>query len=278
MPADTTYMRALTATTVALGAIFWVGGVRAEDSVVPAHPMMSDRYFLSLGWFFGDSNTQANVNSGTVGVGSFIDFENDLGLDERKSVPQLAFRMRLSQRWRLEADYVKTERQHDRQLSRTIEFGNLSIPLNASVNTSFTYEDIRLGVGYSFFRRKDKEVGIGLGVHETKLTASLETSSAGSERASKSAPLPTLSIYSDVALTDRWLLSMRLDRLAMSVGDTDGSVSNTGITFVYQPWRHFNIGFGYRDISTQISSTGDDWRGSALVQQRGPLAFVGTTF
>lgn len=262
-----------------LGMLAAAGVAHAEEpGMVPSHPMMTDRYYLSLGWFFGDSNTQANANSGTVGVGTFIDFENDLGLDERKGVPNLAFRMRLSRRWRLEADYVKTKREKETLISRQINFRDLSIPVNAQVNSDFNYEDIRVGFGYSFFRSADKEVGIGLGIHETKIEASLSTPSLGRGSSSVSAPLPTISIYSDIALTDRWLLSMRLDRLSVGIGDTDGSVSNTALTFIYQPWRHFNLGFGYRDISTQISSTSEDWRGSAIIEQRGPLLFVGTTF
>lgn len=262
---------------MALGMLVSAAGARAEGGV-PEHPMMTDRFFLSIGAFYPESNTQGTLNSGTVGIGTFIDFENDFGLDERKLVGQLMFRMRLSQRWRLEVDYFKIDRNNSRELARTISFGDVNFPLSAEVRSSFNFQDARIGAGYSFFRSKDKEVGIGLGVHMTKFEASLETSTGATERASTSAPLPALTVYSQVALTDRWLLSMRLDRLSLDMDDTTGSVSTTGFDFVYQPWRNFNIGIGYRDVNMQISSTGDDWRGEAQIQQHGPLVFIGTTF
>lgn len=263
---------------LALGALVSAGGVRAQDGTIPAHPMMSDRFFLSAGWFFGNSNTQAAVNSGTVGIGTFVDFENDLGLEERKAVPQLKFGWRISDRWRFETDYFRTKRDKDTTLGRTVSFGDQTFSLSTNIHSSFTFEDARVAVGYSFFRTKDKEVGVGLGIHQTKLEASLETGTGQAQRASKSAPLPTMTVYSMVALTDRWLLSMRIDRLAAGSGDTDGSVSNTGFDFIYQPWRNVNLGIGYRDIAMEISSSGGSWVGSAQVQQRGPLVFIGTTF
>jgi hypothetical protein len=247
-------------------------------ALVPEHPMLADRYFFSLGAFYPESNTQGSVNSGTVGIGSFIDFESDMGLDERKLVGQIMFRMRLSERWRLEAEYAKVDRDHEKSVSRSIDFGDLSIPVSASVETSFSFEDARVAVGYSFFRTKDKEVGIGLGIHAAKMETSLDTQNFGSQSASTSGPLPTVSIYSQVALTDRWLLNVRLDRLSLDSGDVSGSVSSTGIEFVFQPWRHVNIGLGFRETSMDLSSTGDDWRGQVQVQQHGPLVFIGTTF
>jgi len=81
-----------------------------------------------------------------------------------------------------------------------------------------------------------------------------------------------------MALTDRWLLSMRVDRLSLDTGDIDGKVFSSGLDLIYQPWRHVSIGLGYRDINFQISSVSEDWRGKAQVQQSGPTLFLATSF
>lgn len=273
---STTHLSLAVATS--LGALFYMGVAHGQDGAVPNHPMMSDPFFLSLGAFYPESHTTANLNSGTVGVGAFLDFEKDLGLDDRDLVAQFMFRWRMTERWRLETEYYKLDRNQDKTITRTIDWGNRSFPVSASVQSTFKFEDTRVGVGYAFFRTKDKEIGAGLGVHVTRLEASLASPSVGSEVASTSAPLPALSVYAQIALTDRWLLNTRLDRLSLSSGDTDGSISNTGIDFIYQPWRHFNIGIGYRDVAMRVSSTGGNWRGEAQILQHGPLLFVGTTF
>lgn len=273
------YKKGIAIAAVTLGALVAGGVARAEEpGTVPSHPMMSDRFFIGLGAFYPESNTQGTVNSGTVGIGTFIDFESDFGLDERKVVGQALFRWRMSYRWQLQAEYAKVDRDKETQISRSITIRNTTFPINGTVKTSFNFEDARVGVGYSFFRRPDKEVGLGLGVHVVKLETGFQTGSSGSESASTSAPLPTVTIYSNVALTDRWLMSVRLDRLSIGVQDIDGSVSSTGLDFIYQPWRHFNLGLGYRDIAMQVTSTGGNWRGNAQIQLHGPLLFIGTTF
>lgn len=263
---------------LALGGLLLAGAARAEEDVIPQHPMMSDRFFIGAGALWAESNVTANLNTGRVGLGTFIDFEDDVGLDENNLIGLFSFRWRMFERWLLQAEYFELNRDNEKQVSRTIDWGDLSVPVNAFARGTFDMSDIRVSVGYSFFRTKDKEIGIGLGAHVTDLEATFSTQNFGSERASQSAPLPVLMMYAQMALTDRWLLSVRVDRLSLDTGDVDGSIFSSGTDFVYQPWRHFAMGLGYRDINIQISSTGEDWRGKAQVRHSGPYLFISSTF
>ena len=110
------------------------------------------------------------------------------------------------------------------------------------------------------------------------LDASLSTRNFGSQRASQSAPLPVITLYGQFALTDRWLLRARVDRLSLTTGGINGSIFSSGTDFVYQPWRHFGLGMGYRDINMQVTSTQEKWRGKAQIRHTGPFLFVSSTF
>lgn len=263
--------------TVAIVALSHAPDALCQNAI-PQHPVLSDRWYLSAGVLWGESNVTANLNTGRLGVGALIDFEDDVGLDEDNFVGTLMFRTRFLTRWQLEVEYFKLDRANEKHVSRTIDWGDVHVPIDALARGSFDVEDARVSVGYSFFKSKDKEVGIGIGAHVTRLEASLATERLGSERAAQTAPLPFVTVYARMALTDRWLLSMRVDRLSLDTGDIDGSVFSSGAEFIYQPWRHFNVGIGYRDINFQVSSTGADWRGKAQVQQNGPMLFVSSTF
>jgi hypothetical protein len=81
-----------------------------------------------------------------------------------------------------------------------------------------------------------------------------------------------------MALTDRWLFSTRVDRLSLDQDDLDGDIFSSGADFIYQPWRHVNIGIGYREIDFEISGKSDDWRGEIQIRQSGPTLFIGTSF
>ena len=262
----------------AFAAISLANPAYADDEARPDHPMMSDRFFIGAGALYAESNVTANLNTGRIGLGTFIDFEDDVGLEENNWIALFLFRMRLSERWRLEAEYFALDRDNEKQVSRTIDWGNLSIPINAVAKGSFGMDDARVSVGYSFFQRKDKEIGVGLGAHVMSMEAEFSTRNFGSERASTSAPLPVFTLYARMALTDRWLFNVRVDRLSLDTGDIDGSIFSSGTEFVYQPWRHFNIGLGYRDINMEVTSTGSDWRGKAQMRQSGPLLFFSSTF
>ena len=72
--------------------------------------------------------------------------------------------------------------------------------------------------------------------------------------------------------------SIRDDRLSLDTGDIDGKIFSSGLDVVYQPWRHFGVGLGYRDINFQVASTSEDWRGKAQVQQSGPVLFIAASF
>lgn len=263
---------------VGLGCLPYAHDACAQEDTVPDHPIMKDRFFIGAGVLWAESNVTANLNTGRIGVGALIDFEDDMGLKETNVIGLLTLRMRLSKRWQLEAEYFSLERDAEKQVSRTLEWGNLNVPIDAVARGTFDVEDIRLGIGYSFFRSKDKEIGVGLGAHVTNFEAGLSTQNFGSQRASQSAPLPFLNLYARMALTDRWLLSVRVDRLSLDTGDVDGKIFSSGTDFIYQPWRHIAIGLGYRDINFQVSATSEDWRGDAQIQQTGPYLFVAGTF
>ena len=76
----------VTATVVAmaLGALLLADSAFAQEDTPPDHPMMSDRFFMGAGALWAESNVTANLNTGRVGLGTFIDFEDDMGLDENK--------------------------------------------------------------------------------------------------------------------------------------------------------------------------------------------------
>jgi hypothetical protein len=266
------------AMVVAVSLMSLARSAAAEESgeTIPDHPMMTDRWYFSAGAMYAESNVVANLNRGIVGT--FIDFEDDFGLDQNDVIGLFDARWHFTKRWQLEVEYFSLDRSNEKQAQRVIDWGNLNIPVNAVAKATFNMEDFRVSVGYAFFRSKDKEVGFGLGAHVAKLEAGLTTQNLGSEFASQTAPLPFATLYARVALTDRWLLSMRVDRLSLSTGNIDGDIFSSGLDLIYQPWRHFSVGLGFRDVNFQVKSTKSDWTGKAQIQESGPSLFIATSF
>lgn len=59
---------------------------QAPPYAVPQHGLLNDRFRLSLGAFYADTTTAARLSTPTGGVGADVDFENTLGLADRRLV------------------------------------------------------------------------------------------------------------------------------------------------------------------------------------------------
>jgi hypothetical protein len=228
--------------------------------VIPRHALLNDRLRVSLGGFYAYTNTAARYNTNTGGVGVDVNFQDALGLSNRKLVGEAGLYWRFGERWHLGVDYFNINRSGTRTLSQDVTWGGQTFPVGTDVNTQSRISDLRTGVGYSFFRRSDKEVGLGVGVHWTGLKFSLDASGVGAEAANVTAPLPVVFMYSNVALTDTWAMSTRLDWLSLNYGNYSGNIRALAFDFIYQPYTHVAFGMGWHAMLLDLGVNRPDSR------------------
>lgn len=244
---------------------------------IPVHPALTDKFYIGAGVFFPKTATEAQLTSRT-GVGASIDFEDSLGMQSAKTVPAGFARWRFGERWRLEVEYFQLNRSGERVTDRDIQWGENVYPANTNVRSKFDFSDLRISAGYSFFKRTDKEIGVGLGLHVAAYDVALSANVIGEEQQDVTAPLPVLSFYAQFALTERWALSARLDRFSLSYENYDGSLTALGIDIAYQPFRHVGFGVGYRSLFIDLEAE-KSGRTLKLDQSfQGPLVFMNVSF
>ena len=247
------------------------------EGILPEHPALSDPFYFGAGVFFPQTATSAQLQSRS-GFGANVDFENALGMANTKSVPVAMARWRLGERWRVEAEYFQLNRSGTKQIDRQIEWGDTVYPVNAVVNSSFDFSDLRISAGYSFFRRPDKEVGVGFGLHVAQYDVSLSANGSATETSAVTAPLPVISVYSQFALTERWAIAARMDRFLLRYEKFDGSVTALALDLMYQPFRHVGFGLGTRALALDVAAT-DNGRTAKFRQTfQGPLLFMNVSF
>jgi len=250
------------------------------DEAVPQNRLLNDKFRVSLGAFYAESSTTARLSPKTGGVGADVDFEDALGLEPRSLVGEASLYWRFGEHWRLDIDYFRINRSATRTLGTDVSWGGQDFPVGASVNSTFNISDLRTSVGWSFFRRPDKEVGVSLGVHTTSLTASLENSGVGASSATSSAtaPLPTVGFYGNFALTDQWAFTLRADWLSLSYDKYSGGIRATAMDFVYQPFEHFAFGVGVHSLSLNLTVDKTDTQLKTHLLYQGPAAYVSYSF
>lgn len=245
---------------------------------VPSHPALRDRFYFNAGAFFPQTATSAQLQHSRTGIGANVDFENALGMATDKSVPIVGVRWRIGERWRIEAEYFELNRSATKVIDRDIQWGDTVYPVNASVSSKFNFSDLRLSAGYSFFRRPDKEVGVGAGLHIAQYDVSLTANGSATESTAVTAPLPVFGIYSQFALTERWAISARLDRFVLKYDTFDGSISAVGLDLMYQPFRHVGFGLGTRALYIDASAENNGRKAIFRQSFQGPTLFMNVSF
>jgi hypothetical protein len=251
---------------------------RAAAQDIPSHPALTDRYYFGVGVFFPKTSTQAQLQNKVSGVGATVDFEQSLDMERSKTVPTAFGRWRIGERWRIDAEYFALNRTSERTLDRDIQWGDQTFPVNAQVAAKFNFSDLRVSAGYSFFRTTDKELGVGVGLHMASYEISLTSNSTGTDGEDVLAPLPVISLYAQFALTERWAMGSRIDRFSLSYDKYDGNLTSLGFDLVYQPFRHFGVGLGYRGLFIKMAVESD--RATLRMRQtfEGPLVYVNASF
>ena len=264
-----------------LAATLVAGMARADATAssepIPNHPALNSPFFLTAGLLYLQSSTSAAL-TGTSGAGVVINFEDTLGMEDRSTTGIFGFTWRMTERWRMEVEYFRLNRDATRTLATEIEWDDVKYPIGTTVHSVFNFYDARLGAGYSFFKTRDKELGAGLGVHVASIRASISATAVGDEAGKVLAPLPTLNLYGNFALTDEWALRFRIDWLSLTYEEYGGSLTNTGIDVLYHPFRHVGFGLGLRNYVLKADYDQPDWHGSVNMHFTGPSAFVNVTF
>ena len=164
---------------------------------------LDNDYWITVQAYYPKVDTNVRVTADIAEtIGTDIDLERDLSLDDRDILPAVTVGSRFG-KIVVGFDFYKLNRDGVVELGRDINFDDVTFPLNARVQSGFDSDVYRLTVGYSFIQRPDLEIRAALGLHATNFTMSISGEVAGNEfeaesearRRSILAPLPTVGLY-----------------------------------------------------------------------------------
>jgi len=257
---------------------FMSGTVTAQDANWTVHPGLTDKWALDLGLYSPKVKTSGSLNNATLGTGTSISFEDDLGLADRDTMGAFLGRVRLGQRWRIEAEYFGLERSGSRAINKTINWGSNTYNVGTVVTTEFSSDIYRVSGGYSFIKDTQRECGVALGLHVTDFAVSLGATGVGVKAGDVTAPLPTVGAYGAYAFTPKWLLSGRMDYFSLKIDEYDGSLVNFTAGIDYRFHRNFGVGVGYRYVDYELEATKASFTGNLTYKFNGPVFYVTGSF
>ncbi|HEY5809704.1 MAG TPA: hypothetical protein VIT67_17135 [Povalibacter sp.] len=259
---------------VCAALLFSVAAAAADDP-------QTGRFWVMAGGFWPDVDTTVRVDGNGGRVGTQVDFESDLGLDERDALFIGGAGMRIGERHYLDLLYFKLARSGEHTIDIDIDFNDQTFSRQTTLNSFFDTEVIRFSYGYAFISN-DKHVLTGqIGAHYTRISAGLRlagNTASVTEDASSDVPLPVLGLAYNYRITPAVRLDLRAQVFRLSVEDVDGALNNISASLQYAFTPRIAAFVGYNYYTLDLDSKSDHWNGSFDFGYKGPWLGVTAGF
>lgn len=235
---------------------FSAGTVRAQSASLPW-----EKASIQIGGFITSSDTQMRVDSKGGGAGAVVNLEDALGLNSEKTTYRIDgfYRFGETRRHEVELHYFDSRRSGEKVLDRTIEVGDTTFPIGASVSTQFDLKFINLDYSYAFFQDDRVRLSVAGGLHTIGVHYKLDSPGLALFEDEKfTAPLPVAGFRGEVVVTERWRLKGGVDVLYVEYNQYTGALADTNVAVEYLPFKHAGFGLALNNVRMKLESDGGD--------------------
>lgn len=216
-----------------------------------------DRFNFKLEGSTVGMKTAIRLDSASLGKGTTLSFEDDLGLDDRKLIPTLSFEWQISRKHRLAARWQEIPRGSNTQILEEIEWGDEVIPIESDVSLDFQVEQIFFDYTYYPWVKEKWAAGFGLGLRWMDLLTALKVEEIELEdQVDVAAPLPYINFEYRRMLSEHWRFKAGVGWFYLSLGDVAGGQWIARMAAEYVTGRRW--GFG---VALNASAINVDWTG-----------------
>lgn len=196
------------------------------------HPILSDKFIFNAGVYSSAKSIKLRVDG--EGPNEIIDFHKALNLNNNESTFFFNFHWRFTKKWSLSAEYFSIRNGEKWELEEDIHWGDVTFKEGSNVRVNFGLDMFRVFIGRSILLRQHHEFGVGLGVHDLIIGASItgdayindDEFNFEKKSIKANAPLPNLGFWYFYAPNSKWGLSYKLDWFGITVGEYYGSLWN----------------------------------------------------
>ena len=234
----------------------------------------NSRFSIMVGGFWPDVDTTARADGDGGRVGTSIDFESDLGLDDRDALFTGGLSFRLAKRHYFDLLYFKLARNGVKTIDLEIDWKDQHFERQANIDSFFDTEVLRLSYGYAFVDNDRHRLLGQFGVHYTRVSAGLQPQTTQvqgvSVEADTDVPLPVFGLDYTFAITDKLLLNARAQLFRLEFEGIDGALDNLSLNLNYSFTPRIGAFIGYNYYSIDVDADADHWKGSFDFNYYGP--------
>jgi len=242
---------------------------------------LDERFWVEISGYM--PNVDSVLNLSRIGeTGTTIEGEQDLGLDDRQTLPAVYAGARFGERWSVTGEFYALDRDGRKAISRDIVFDGTIYPVGASIDSQMKSNVYRATVGYAFVHNDRGEFGGAIGLHATDFEISLAgeanvgaaTRSTVVRRRDFLTPMPTVGVYGTFEATPKIILNGRVDFLSLDLDDYGGAITNVQAAAAYRFTPMFSAGLAYRYVNYDMQVTKNDYDADIDYEFSGPSIFL----
>ena len=248
--------------------------------------VLTDPFYVALGGFVLDSDTNVRLDGEAGEQGTEINWENTFGGGDSTRF-RIDGHWRFADRHKLRFLWFNASRKKSRVLEETIDWGDVEYPVEATLKSESSFDIYELAYEYAFLRRETYELTGSFGLHYTDL--SLALSGEGSidgepveggvrKEGSVGAPLPVIGVRGLWRLPHDFWIDASAQFFALSIDEYDGNLTDFKVVATWQPKKWLGIGLGYNQFAVDVDVDQDKFKGSLDWTYKGPMLTFSAVF
>lgn len=261
--------------------IAWVAGsvILTPNIAVAAENenlAFSNKFMIHLASYsVQDADTQVAVANSSSGLGVGYSFTNDLGGEDRATIPRLDMYYRFNDRHRIDFSVFNIKRNGYEVLNIDVDLEDQTYTIGETLVSDIEYDLVKVGYGYSFYRSDRVELGFSAGLNVTSYDFEFNLADGSKQgKADASGPLPMFGIYFSYLINPNWSLHYLSESFYINIDNAlEGSFTNNEFDIQYRLSRSFVLGAGLTRFSTDLAADDSNWQGRIVDSHRGLLVY-----
>jgi len=230
-----------------------------------------EKFRIAIGGYtIPQYDSSISLTDADLGGGVAVDPQDTLGVTYDETVLRLDGRYRFNEANSLTFSWYSIAADGSRVLDQDFEWadpdGNaITIPAGASVTTSLDYDIYKVGYLWSFYHSDKVELGIGAGLHVTKIGVGLNASDSSqgqidTKSVSTTVPLPVLSFDINYQVTPKLRWYIKSEIFALAYDEWEGNYTDNTFGLEYRFWKHIGLGTGLGANSLKLTQTTSEYK------------------
>ena len=242
--------------TVSLCMSLLIVGIGVQSLPVTADAQEArERSSFTIGVFITDRRSTARLDS-TLGPGTDIDLENDLGMETSSTVARIGGYYWITPRQRLDFSFFDLSRTSTKQIDQMIDFGDEVFNVNTVVSAKSDLTILKAAYTFAVVDRERGFLGITGGLYVASTTLALSEATLGTAKSEDlTAPLPVIGLRGEYEITDRITLRGAGEWFQIDTGDVSGSLNDIYVGVDYGFNERMAVGLAYNDVSMNIGAS-----------------------